>query len=70
MNAVVIGPRVTVFTAVCEECAADSGRGRLGVSVQGTLELDLARGTFLCRRGHAVLVEREGSIEAGRSAAA
>ncbi len=59
MNTVVIGPRVTVFTAMCEECAADARHGWLGACVQGTLELDLARGTFLCRRGHATVVVRE-----------
>jgi hypothetical protein len=55
----VIGPRVTAFTAICEICAADTRHGWLGASVQGSLELDVARATFLCRRGHAIVVERE-----------
>jgi hypothetical protein len=69
MNVVVIGPRVTAFTAVCEECAAETGHGWLGACVQASLDLDLARGTFLCRRGHPIEVERE-NADAGRSAAA
>jgi hypothetical protein len=67
---VVIGPRVTAFTAICEICAADTGRGWLGASVHGNLELDLARGTFLCRRGHAIVVERERHAADRGSAAA
>ena len=56
---VVIGPRITAFTAICETCAADADHGWLGASIHGNLELDLSRGTFLCRRGHAIVVERE-----------
>jgi hypothetical protein len=67
---VVIGPRVTAFTTVCEICAADTGHGWLGASVQGTLELDLARGTFLCRRGHAIVVERNAGLVAKRGSEA
>jgi len=67
---VVIGPRITAFTAICEICAADTGHGWLGASMQGNLELDLPRGTFLCRRGHAIAVEREGQAgERGSEAA-
>ncbi len=51
-----ISARATSFTAVCEACAAE---GYSGSTFAGRLDLDLAHGTFLCRRGHSVRVERE-----------
>jgi hypothetical protein len=39
----------TTFTAVCAEC---------GVAFAGRLDLDLTRGTFLCREGHATEIVR------------
>jgi hypothetical protein len=64
-----ISPRATSFTAVCVECAAvDGGEGYLGATFAGRLELDLRHGTFLCRRGHSVRVERAVS-ETGVAAA-
>jgi len=54
-----ISARATSFTAVCVECAdLDVAQGYLGATFAGRLELDLQHGTFLCRRGHAVRVER------------
>ncbi|HZS24551.1 MAG TPA: hypothetical protein VFA30_06130 [Gaiellaceae bacterium] len=55
-----ISARATSFTAVCEACAAeDAAEGYGGSTFAGRLDLDLAHGTFLCRRGHSVRVERE-----------
>jgi hypothetical protein len=70
MNEFVIGPRVTAFTAVCDECAAETRHGWLGACVHATLDLDLARGSFLCRRGHVLVVVREGAggAQAGEAA--
>jgi len=56
---VLISARVTSFTAVCVECAdIDQAEGYAGATFAGRLELDLRHGTFLCRRGHSVRVER------------
>lgn len=64
-----ISPRATSFTAVCVECAdLGDGEGYAGATFGGRLELDLRHGTFLCRRGHAVRVERA-SAETGSAAA-
>ena len=57
---VVISARATSFTVVCDACAElNSADGFSGSTFAGRLELDLDHGTFLCRRGHAVRVERE-----------
>lgn len=54
-----ISARATSFTAVCVECAdLDESEGYAGATFGGRLELDLQHGTFLCRRGHSVRVER------------
>jgi anti-anti-sigma regulatory factor len=54
-----ISARATSFTAVCVECAdLDHADGYAGATFAGRLELDLQHGTFLCRRGHSVRVER------------
>ncbi|HXH97407.1 MAG TPA: hypothetical protein VNH40_09385 [Gaiellaceae bacterium] len=61
---VTIAPRATAFTVVCDRCAAgdpeDPGieAGWAGVTFAGSLDLDLDRGVFLCRRGHTVRVVR------------
>jgi len=56
---VVISARATSFTVVCDACAElNSADGFSGSTFAGRLELDLDHGTFLCRRGHAVRVER------------
>ena len=52
-----ITPWTTAFTAVCEACAK---LGDTFATVQGSLELDVLRGTVECPRGHRVRVEREG----------
>ncbi len=55
-----ISARATAFTAVCDACAEeDSVAGWSGSTFAGRLDLDLDHGTFLCRRGHSVRVERE-----------
>ncbi|HXY81224.1 MAG TPA: hypothetical protein VEH55_07615 [Gaiellaceae bacterium] len=56
---VTIASRATSFTAVCELCTAvDTDAGWAGATFAGRLDLDLGHGTFLCRRGHSVRVER------------
>jgi hypothetical protein len=55
-----ISARATAFTAVCELCVElDSIADWCGSTFAGRLDLDLKHGTFLCRRGHPVRVERE-----------
>jgi hypothetical protein len=64
-----ISAHAASFTAVCDACAAlDAAEGFTGSTCAGRLDLDLRHGTFLCRRGHAVRVERRG--EAASEAAA
>jgi hypothetical protein len=64
-----ISARATSFTAVCVECAdLEESEGYLGSTFAGRLELDLRHGTFLCRRGHSVRVERA-AAETGVAAA-
>jgi hypothetical protein len=54
-----ISASATSFTAVCEACATqDSAEGFSRSTFAGRLDLDLDHGTFLCRRGHQVRVER------------
>jgi hypothetical protein len=69
---VVISARATSFTIVCELCAElDAAEGYSGSTFAGRLDLDLRRGTFLCRRGHSVRVERaESQTETAATAAA
>jgi hypothetical protein len=56
---VLISARATSFTAVCVDCAdLDEAEGYSGATFAGRLELDRDHGTFLCRRGHAVRIER------------
>ena len=56
---VAISPAAASFTIVCESCAGlDAAEGSSGSTFAGRLDLDLAHGTFLCRRGHSVRVER------------
>ena len=62
---VLISPWATAFTAVCTRCVElDSIAGWSGSSFAGRLDLDLADGIFLCRRGHPVRVEREPNLRA------
>jgi len=64
-----ISPRAASFTAVCVECAdLEEAAGYAGATFAGRLELDLQHGTFLCRRGHSVRVERA-PAQAGAAAA-
>ena len=66
---VTISSRATSFTAVCELCSElDAAEGWSGSTFAGRLDLDLGHGTFLCRRGHSVRVER--AEEAGAATAA
>lgn len=49
----------TAFTAVCEVCLGiDTAVGLTASTFAGRLDLDLAEGVFLCRRGHRVTVVR------------
>jgi hypothetical protein len=73
---VTISERATAFTVVCDRCAttdredAETAPGWAGATFAGTLDLDLDRGAFLCRRGHSVRVvrtrrvARQASVEA------
>ena len=54
-----IARRVTNFSVVCNRCAGDgNGEGWAGATFAARLDLDLERGIFLCRNGHAVRVQR------------
>ena len=54
-----IAALATSFTAVCDRCAEiDFREGWSGSTFAGRLDLDLAAGVFLCRRGHPVRVVR------------
>jgi hypothetical protein len=78
---VTISSRTTSFTVVCERCSeVDEGGldeaggctvvGYGGSTFAGRLDLDLGHGTFLCRRGHPVRIERMETLpEAGATAA-
>jgi hypothetical protein len=62
---VVISPAAASFTIVCVHCAElDAAEGYSGSTFAGRLDLDLDHGTFLCRRGHSVRVERRKSVRA------
>ena len=68
---VLISPRTTAFTAVCDHCVElDAIADWSGSTFAGRLDLDLAHGVFLCRRGHAVRVERETEIHTDESSSA
>ena len=65
-----ISARATSFTAVCVECAdLDEAEGYSGSTFAGRLDLDLTHGTFLCRRGHSVRVERAAAAHSAEAAA-
>jgi hypothetical protein len=68
---VAISARAASFTVVCELCAElNTAEGYSGSTFAGRLDLDLDHGTFLCRRGHTVRVERtEPQADAAASAA-
>jgi hypothetical protein len=56
---VTIAALATSFTAVCKLCAElDVAAGWSRSTFAGRLDLDIDHGTFLCRRGHHVRVER------------
>ena len=64
-----ISARATSFTAVCVECAdLDEAEGYSGSTFAGRLDLDLDHGTFLCRRGHSVRIERASAAAAEAAA--
>ena len=66
-----IAARATSFTVVCAFCTElDAAEGYSGSTFAGRLDLDLGHGTFLCRRGHSVLVERTPPGDAAANAAA
>ena len=69
---VLIAAPATSFTAVCELCLAlDASAGWSRSTFAGRLDADLDGGTFLCRRGHPLRVERlERPAEGGATAAA
>ena len=68
---ITISARATSFTIVCELCTElDAGEGWSGSTFAGRLDLDLDHGTFLCRNGHSVRVERAVPREVTATAAA
>jgi hypothetical protein len=68
---VTIAGRATSFTAVCDHCRElDAAEGSWSSTFAGRLDLDLRHGTFLCRRGHAVRVERAAPIDQAAADAA
>ena len=68
---VVISARAASFTVVCELChELDTAEGYCGSTFAGRLDLDLRHGTFLCRRGHSVRIERAASPVARDATAA
>jgi hypothetical protein len=61
----------TSFTAACALCVAlDAKEGFSGSTFAGRLDPDLAEGTFLCRRGHTVRVQRASPADPAAHAAA
>jgi len=59
VQVVAISATSTAFTAVCEICLGiDTAVGLTASTFAGRLDLDLAEGVFLCRRGHQVAVVR------------
>lgn len=68
---VVIAAAAASFTVACTHCAAlDAAEGSTGSTFAGRLDLDLASGVFLCRRGHTVRIERAEPPEAQSAGAA
>jgi hypothetical protein len=55
-----VPPRATAFRAVCEACLSGQlpSRGYVGATVDGSLTLDRAAGSAVCRRGHEIRVVR------------
>lgn len=54
-----IARRVTSFSVLCNRCVQEEDGGSwAGATFAGRLDLDLERGIFLCRNGHAVRVQR------------
>jgi hypothetical protein len=67
---VVISGGASSFTITCDRCTElDSAEGSSSSTFAGRLDLDLDRGTFLCRRGHTVRVERLAPPDAAIEAA-
>src|SRR5947209_18308435 len=64
---IILPPRTTSFRAVCEACQAEQipSRGYVGATVDGTLRLEQARGTIVCRyqggpnAGHTIIAGGE-----------
>jgi hypothetical protein len=68
---VVIAAAAASFTVVCAHCAElDAAESSTGSTFAGRLDLDLRHGTFLCRRGHSVRVERAEPLEEQSTGAA
>jgi hypothetical protein len=66
---VTIAARATAFTAVCDHCSElNAGEGYSSATFAGRLDLDLDHGSFLCRRGHLVRVERAPASAPDRAA--
>ena len=65
-----IAALATSFTASCVKCAEiDATEGFSGSTFAGRLDADLDHGTFLCRRGHSVRVERAAASHSAEAAA-
>ena len=71
VQVVTIGIAAIAFTAVCETCLGiDRAVGLSASTFAGRLDLDLADGVFLCRRGHHVSVVRAAAAAASASESA
>jgi len=71
VQVVTIGVAATAFTAVCETCLRiDRAVGLSASKFAGRLDLDLAEGIFLCRRGHHVSVVRSAAATPAPESAA
>jgi len=71
VQVVTIGAATTAFTAVCETCLGiDRAVGLSASKFAGRLDIDLAEGVFLCRRGHHVSVLRAAAATAASESAA
>ena len=68
---VLISPRASFFTAICDACVdVNTREGYSGSTFAGRLDLDLDHAWFLCRRGHSIRVERAAAAAAIAESAA
>jgi hypothetical protein len=65
---IVVLPRATAFTVVCQACAEDQPHDEYsGLTAQGRLPLGDGLGWATCARGHRIRVIRSGSAVAAEA---